>query len=431
MAGRFAIVLGFALFLFLEYSAAQTVYTVGDSAGWTVPANGVAFYESWAAGKTFHVGDSLGETGMDEVSRVTKMGFDICSDDNEIGDSIETGPATIPLLSPGEYYFISSEDRHCQQGQKLAINVTAAPGPRSPPSSSVPPRTPAPGRAPVTHVVGDTFGWGIPQGGAMFYANWTAGKRFIVGDSLVFNFRTREDDLVRVTKQSFDLCNDDGEIGDDIDHGPATIPLLTPGEYYFISNEDGHCQQGQKLAINVTAAAPGPMTPPSSNPPPSTPRPAPVTHIVGGSVGWTIPPGGAAFYVNWTAGKTFAVGDSLVFNFRTDVHDVERVPKLSFDICSDDNEIGDTIESGPATVVLTTPGEHYYISGENQDCELGQKLAINVVASRSTGPVTSISTPPTSGPTPGGSGRGLPNSSGNTIAAALSATVFGLVLSFF
>ena len=81
-----------------------------------------------------------------------------------------------------------------------------------------------------------------------------------------------------------------------------------------------------------------------------------------------------------------------MFNFQTDVHDVERVPKLSFDICSDDNEIGDTIESGPATVVLTTPGEHYYISGENQDCELGQKLAINVVASRSTGPVTSIST---------------------------------------
>lgn len=128
--------------------------------------------------------------------------------------------------------------------------------------------------------------------------------------SAVFNFATPDDDVVRVSKQSFDLCNDDGEIGEDIDHGPATIPLLTPGEYYFISNEDGHCQQGQKLAINVTAA-PGTMAPPSSNPPPSTPRPAPVTHIVGDSVGWTTPPGGAAFYVNWTTGKTFAVGDSI------------------------------------------------------------------------------------------------------------------------
>ncbi|KGN45270.1 early nodulin-like protein 2 [Cucumis sativus] len=437
MAARFAFVLPFALFLFLQYSAAQTVYTVGDSVGWTVPANGEVFYKTWAADKIFYVGDSLVfnfTTDKDEVARVTKMGFDMCSDDNEIGDSIETGPATISLLTPGEYFFISSEDRHCQQGQKLAINVTAAPGPRSPPSSNVPPQTPAPKRAPVTHVVGDTAGWGIPKGGAVFYSNWAAGKSFLAGDSLVFNFATPDDDVVRVSKQSFDLCNDDGEIGEDIDHGPATIPLLTPGEYYFISNEDGHCQQGQKLAINVTAA-PGTMAPPSSNPPPSTPRPAPVTHIVGDSVGWTTPPGGAAFYVNWTTGKTFAVGDSIVFNFTTEVHDVERVPKASFDICSDDNEIGETIESGPATVVLTTPGEHYYISTENQDCQLGQKLAINVVATRSTGPVTSVSTPPTSGPTAGGSpfgtGAGQPKSSANTIAAAVSATVFGLALSFF
>ena len=252
----------------------------------------------------------------------------------------------------------------------------------------------------------------------------------------VFNFTTN-DDVVRVSKRSFDLCSDDDEIGDDIDNGPATILLSTPGEYYFISNEDRHCQQGQKLAINVSAAA-GPMAPPSSNPPPSnarppSPRPAPVTHIVGDRVGWTVPPGGAAFYVNWTAGKTFAVGDSLVFNFQTDVHDVERVPKRSFDICSDDNEIGDTIESGPATIVLKEPGEHYYISTENQDCQLGQKLAINVTATRSNGPVTSISAPPTSGPTSGPtpSGTGPPNSSANTVAASLSATVFGLFLIFF
>ncbi|CAK9310397.1 unnamed protein product [Citrullus colocynthis] len=437
MAGRFALVLGFALFLFLEYSAAQTVHTVGDSAGWRIPPNGADFYVTWAAGKTFRVGDSLVfnfTTGLDEVTRVSKRSFDLCSDDDEIGDSIETGPATIPLSSPGEYYFISSEDRHCQQGQKLAINVTAAPGAPTPPSSNAPP--PTPGRAPVTHVVGDAAGWAVPQGGAIFYVNWAARRMFVVGDSLLFNFTTN-DDVVRVSKRSFDLCSDDDEIGDDIDNGPATILLSTPGEYYFISNEDRHCQQGQKLAINVSAAA-GPMAPPSSNPPPSnarppSPRPAPVTHIVGDRVGWTVPPGGAAFYVNWTAGKTFAVGDSLVFNFQTDVHDVERVPKRSFDICSDDDEIGDTIESGPATIVLKEPGEHYYISTENQDCQLGQKLAINVTATRSNGPVTSISAPPTSGPTSGPtpSGTGPPNSSANTVAAALSATVFGVILSFF
>ncbi|CAK9310396.1 unnamed protein product [Citrullus colocynthis] len=292
----------------------------------------------------------------------------------------------------------------------------------------------------TVHTVGDSAGWRIHPNDAAFYVNWAAGRTFHVSDSLVFNFTTDLDEVTRVSKRSFDLCRDDDEIGDSIETGPATIPLSSPGEYYFISPEDRHCQQGQKLAINVSAAA-GPMAPPSSNPPPSnarppSPRPAPLTHIVGDGVGWTIPPSDATFYVHWAAGKTFAVGDSLVFNFRIDVHDVERVPKRSFDICSDDQEIGDTIESGPATILLTAPGEHYYISTENQDCQFGQKLAINVTTTGSKGPVTSISSLPTSGPTTGSSpstpgGIGPPNSSANTVAAALFATVLGLVLSFF
>lgn len=124
-------------------------------------------------------------TDRDDVTRVPKGSFDLCSDDNEIGDSIEIGPATILLSSPGEYYFISSEDRNCQQGQKLAINVTANPRAPTPPPANVPP--PTPGRAPVTHVVGDATGWSIPQGGAAFYVNWAAGKTFVVGDSLCKN----------------------------------------------------------------------------------------------------------------------------------------------------------------------------------------------------------------------------------------------------
>ncbi|XP_023004735.1 uncharacterized protein LOC111497949 [Cucurbita maxima] len=434
MAAKVALVLGLALFLFLHHSAAQTVHVVGDSTGWRIPPT-ADFYAKWANGKNFTVGDSLVfnfTTDRDDVTRVPKASFNLCSDDNEIGDSIEIGPATILLSTAGEYYFISSEDTHCQQGQKLAINVTAAPAAPitpTPPSTKAPP--PTSGRAPVTHVVGDATGWRIPQGGNIFYVNWATGKEFVVGDSLLFNFAAG-DDVVRVTKRSFDLCSDDDDIGEDIDVSPATILLSATGEYYFISSEDGHCQQGQKLAINVTAAASGPMPPPSNARPPP-PKAAPVTHVVGDAVGWTVPQGGAAFYTNWAARNTFAVGDSLVFNFRPEVHDVERVTKRSFDICSDDDEIGDSIDSSPATIVLTSPGAHYYISTENQDCELGQKLAINVVATRSNVPATSIATSPSSGPAsnPGGSGSGSPFSSANTVAAALSATLFGLVLNFF
>jgi len=37
-------------------------FTVGDSLGWTVPTNGAAAYTSWASGKTFKVGDTLGKS---------------------------------------------------------------------------------------------------------------------------------------------------------------------------------------------------------------------------------------------------------------------------------------------------------------------------------------------------------------------------------
>uniref|UniRef100_A0A0V0GTE6 Putative ovule protein n=1 Tax=Solanum chacoense TaxID=4108 RepID=A0A0V0GTE6_SOLCH len=42
-----------------------------------------------------------------------------------------------------------------------------------------------------------------------------------------------------------------------------------------------------------------------------------VDHIVGDTMGWTIPSGGATTYANWASGRTFRVGDTLgmyVFN---------------------------------------------------------------------------------------------------------------------
>lgn len=36
-------------------------YTVGEAWGWFVPPGGPLFYEAWAYGKTFEVGDTLGK----------------------------------------------------------------------------------------------------------------------------------------------------------------------------------------------------------------------------------------------------------------------------------------------------------------------------------------------------------------------------------
>lgn len=46
--------------LFQSYALAAT-YEVGDSMGWTIPSGGAAAYSTWAANKTFKVGDKLGK----------------------------------------------------------------------------------------------------------------------------------------------------------------------------------------------------------------------------------------------------------------------------------------------------------------------------------------------------------------------------------
>ncbi|PRQ50647.1 putative Blue (type 1) copper binding protein [Rosa chinensis] len=119
---------------------------------------------------------------------------------------------------------------------------------------------------------------------------------------------------------------------------------------------------------------------------------AQTAHVVGGSVGWTIPQNGAQEYVTWASGQKFIVGDVLTFNFATDAHDVVQVPKASFDSCSSANPIGSTFTTGPANITLTSAGNHYYICTFGRHCQSGQKLAITVSAS-ATSPGASPSAP--------------------------------------
>lgn len=143
-------------------------------------------------------------------------------------------------------------------------------------------------------------------------------------------------------------------------------------------------------------------------------------HVVGGSgTGWTIPPN-ASFYDKWSSSQTFVVGDTLVFNFPTGIHNVVQLPKSSYDACSTKDQIGSTLSTGPATVTITSSGDHYYICGVSGHCSAGQKLAITVASSSSAGPAPA---PTTSGPTPSGapapasagpSGSPVPASAGSS-----------------
>ncbi|KAJ8536226.1 hypothetical protein K7X08_034627 [Anisodus acutangulus] len=146
---------------------------------------------------------------------------------------------------------------------------------------------------------------------------------------------------------------------------------------------------------------------------------AQTVHVVGDNMGWTIPNNGASAYTSWAAGKIFRVGDTLVFNFVTNNHDMLQVQKTSFDGCNSQNAIGNPIMTGPANVILDSAGDHYYICTFGRHCQNGQKLAITV--SSSTG--TPGANPPTSFAT-GPSGAYQPNPSNPTTPVVPSPSSF-------
>ncbi|KAG5594154.1 hypothetical protein H5410_035386 [Solanum commersonii] len=126
-----------------------------------------------------------------------------------------------------------------------------------------------------------------------------------------------------------------------------------------------------------------------------------VDHIVGDTMGWTIPSGGPTTYANWASGRTFRVGDTLVFNFTTGVHDVAKVTKSAYDSCSSSGPVS-LITVGPANITLNSTGTEYFICTFGQHCNAGQKLAINVTTSSTTtpSPAPSPATSPASSPIP-------------------------------
>jgi hypothetical protein len=222
--------------------------------GWIVPPGGPIAYSTWAAGKTFFVGDTLVfnfQNGTQDVAEVTKAAYDSC-DTYTPTTVLTTSPVKITLTTACDYFFTSTYSRHCSLGQKLAITVVAstASGPTPPPSTPVP----APPRAPVTYVVGDKLGWIVPPGGPIAYSAWAYDKTFFVGDTLVFNFTTGTQDVAEVTQAAFDSCNTAAPITI-LTTGPAKVTLTTAGSYFFTSTYTRHCFFGQKLAINVTATS--------------------------------------------------------------------------------------------------------------------------------------------------------------------------------
>lgn len=280
------------------------------------------------------------------------------------------------------------------------------------------------------HAVGDRLGWIVPPGGPVAYEVWASTQSFVIGDVLWFNFTTGQQDVARVIKEAFENCNSTNPISLKTD-GPANFTLDTDGEYYFISTMDKHCPLGQKLAINVTST-PAPCPSPGGAPPPEVAR-GPITYVVGDDLGWLVPPGGSIAYKIWASGKTFIVGDSLVFNFVNGTQDVAVVTKTVYESCNTSSTTS-VLTSSPAKVTLTAPGEQYFTSTYSRHCEFGQKLAINVTgaAGRATPPTLTTAPSPSglssAGPTAGGPAPPPVSSASTRVVASLSIALLSMVI---
>ncbi|CAM8925230.1 unnamed protein product [Rhodiola kirilowii] len=112
------------------------------------------------------------------------------------------------------------------------------------------------------------------------------------------------------------------------------------------------------------------------------------SYTVGDADGWTAGPD----YTTWTSGKTFKVGDELVFTYLPN-HDVLEVLKKDYNTCSASSPIS-ADNSGSTTIPLTAVGKRYFICGTPGHCDLGQKLEVDTLGSSSSPPPPAATSPP-------------------------------------
>ncbi|XP_027768225.1 blue copper protein-like [Solanum pennellii] len=97
---------------------------------------------------------------------------------------------------------------------------------------------------------------------------------------------------------------------------------------------------------------------------------------VGGEKGWTLD----VDYQAWAKDKTFKVGDTLVFKYNKDNHNVFKVNQTSFQNCLVPPP-SQGLTSGHDVITLASPGKHWYICGFPTHCsDHSQKLVITVEA---------------------------------------------------
>ncbi|KAF8095674.1 hypothetical protein N665_0326s0016 [Sinapis alba] len=130
---------------------------------------------------------------------------------------------------------------------------------------------------------------------------------------------------------------------------------------------------------------------------------------VGDSAGWTTIAN--VDYKLWASTKTFHIGDTVLFQYNPQFHNVMRVTHAMYRNCNNSNPIS-TFTTGNDSVTLTNHGHHFFFCGVPGHCQAGQKLDLNVIHTTSSTP---LSDPPISSES---SSLSSPPSSTTTIPAA-------------
>ncbi|KAG2262870.1 hypothetical protein Bca52824_069949 [Brassica carinata] len=116
----------------------------------------------------------------------------------------------------------------------------------------------------TTYFVGDTSGWDISSD----LESWTLGKRFSVGDVLMFQYSSTHS-VYEVAKDNFQRCNSTDPIRT-FTNGNTTVALSKPGDRFFLCGNRLHCFAGMRLQVNLGAAPVGILQPSSKKNNPAT-----------------------------------------------------------------------------------------------------------------------------------------------------------------
>ncbi|KAL3500309.1 hypothetical protein ACH5RR_039402 [Cinchona calisaya] len=97
---------------------------------------------------------------------------------------------------------------------------------------------------------GKTDSWKIPSSESDSLNKWAQRSRFIIGDTLVWNYDGSKDSVLLVNKRDYITCNTSSPI-EAYNDGNTKVKLEHSGPYHFISGAEGHCEKGQKFLVVV------------------------------------------------------------------------------------------------------------------------------------------------------------------------------------